>query len=170
MVFRPLLVAILFALPAAAQQQDEAMIDRIMNVERDRANPLGEKAFKGAPFAAKEFRGSRSYADVKTARTKEFGTRSFLGIRNPWFGKKTFETRAAQELTKYVLSDKAYGTKSVEAKAARDARKRAGGLDAAVDTREFLARGKAQGSINNTHSTGPALSIDEVRELLNRNR
>ena len=39
------------------------------------------------------------------------------------------------------------------------------------NTREFLARGKAQGSIDAAYpSRGDALSIDEVRELLNRPR
>lgn len=146
------------------------MMDRIMNPNRDKTNPMGEKAFKAAPFAASEFRGSREYGDVKSASTKTYGTRTFFGIRNPWFGKKVYETRAAQELTRYVLSDKAFASRAVEAKAARDAGKRAGGVDGAVDTRDFLARGKSQGSLNNTYSSGPALSLDEVRELLNRNR
>lgn len=170
MVFRSLIVAILFAAPAFAQQQEQGMMDRIMNPNRDKANPMGEKAFQSAPFAAQEFRGGREYTGVKSATTKEFGTRSFFGIRNPWFGKKVYETRAAAELTRYVLSDKEYASRAVESKAARDASKRAAGVDGAVDARDFLARGKSQGSLNNTYSSGPALSLDEVRELLNRDR
>lgn len=170
MVFRALILAILFALPAAAQQQEQSMMDRIMNPKADKANPMGEKAFKATPFASSEFRGAKAYGGVKEAQTKEFGTRSFLGIRNPWFGKKVYETRAAEELTRYVLSDKAFASRAVESKPARDAFKRAEGVDGAVDARDFLARGKSQGSLNNTYPSGPALSIDEVRELLNRNR
>jgi len=170
MLFRVLTVAILFAVPALAQQQEQTMMERIMNPRADKENPMGEKEFNSAPFAASEFRGAKEYSGVKSAGTKAFRTREFFGIRNPWFGKKVYETQAARELTRYVLSDKAFASRAVAPKAARDAKKRAGGVDGAVDTREFLARGKAQGSINNTHSTGPALSIDEVRELLNRNR
>lgn len=146
------------------------MIDRIMNPKTDKANPMGDKGFKAAPFASSEFRGAREYGGVKSAATKEYGTRKFFGIRNPWFGKRVYETRAAQELTRYVLSDKSFASRAVEPKAARDAGKRAAGVDGAVDTRDFLARGKSQGSLNNTYSSGPALSLDEVRELLNRNR
>jgi hypothetical protein len=170
MLFRALSVAILFAVPAFGQQQEQTMMDRIMNPKADKENPMGQKAFNAAPFAASEFRGAKGYSGVKSAGTKGFGTREFLGIRNPWFGKKVFETQAAQELTRYVLSDKAFSSRSVEPKASRDAKKSAAGLDGAVDTRDFLARGKAQGSLNNTHSSGPALSLDEVRELLNRDR
>lgn len=146
------------------------MMDRIMNPRVDKENPMGEKAFKAAPFSSREFQGAKGYGGVKSAGTKEFGTRSFFGIRNPWFGRKVYETRAAQELTRYVLSDKAFASRAVESKASRDAKKQAAGVDGAVDTRDFLARGKSQSSLNNTYSSGPALSLDEVRELLNRNR
>lgn len=170
MLFRVLSVAILFAVPAFAQQQEQSMMDRIMNPRADKENPMGQKAFNATPFAAREFHGAKGYSGVKSAGTKEFGTREFFGIRNPWFGKKVYETEAAKELTRYVLSDKGFASRTVEPKASRDAKKRAAGVDGAVDAREFLARGKAQGSLNNTHSTGPALSINEVRELLNRDR
>ncbi|MEI7864152.1 MAG: hypothetical protein WCI38_02185 [Chthoniobacterales bacterium] len=170
MVFRALTVAILFAAPAAAQQQEQGMMDRIMNPNRDRANPMGEKAFSSSPFAASEFRGSREYGGVKSAQTKEYRTRVFLGVRNPWFGRRVYETKAAQELNRYVLSDKDYASRSVETKAARDAQKSAPKFEGSVDTRDFLARGKSQGALNNNYPSGSALSIDEVRELLNRNR
>jgi hypothetical protein len=170
MVFRALIVAILFGGSVMAQEQEQGMMDRIMNAKTDRGNPMGEKAFKAAPFASSEFAGSKAYGGVKEARTKEFGTRSFFGIRNPWFGKKVYETRAAAELTRYVLSDKTFASRAVEPKAARDASKRASGVDGAVDARDFLARGKSQSSLNNTYQSGPTLSLDEVRELLNRNR
>jgi len=172
MVFRVSIMAILFALPALAlaQQQEQGMMDRIMNPNRDRSNPMGSKAFKSQPFSARQFGGAREYGGVKSATTKEFRTRSFFGIRNPWFGKKVYETRAAQELSRYVLSDKGFASRAVEPKEARDASKRAAGVDGAVDARDFLARGKSQGSLNNTYSSGPSLSLDEVRELLNRNR
>ena len=78
MLFRALIVAILFAVPAAAQQQEQGMMDRIMNPNRDRANPMGEKAFSSSPFAASEFRGSREYGGLKSAPTKEYATRVFL--------------------------------------------------------------------------------------------
>lgn len=170
MVFRALIVAILFGAPVLAQEQEQGMMDRIMNPKTDRGNPMGEKTFEASPFSARSFRGTKEYGNVKSAETREFRTRVFLGIRNPWFGKKVYQTRAARELTRYVLSDKGYSSRTVESRPARDASKRASGVDGAVDARDFIARGKAQGSLNNTYSSGSALSLEEVRELLNRNR
>lgn len=160
----------LFAVPAMAQQQEQSMMDRIMNPRADKENPMGSKQFNSAPFAASEYRGGKSYTGLKSVSAKQFGTRTFLGIRNPWFGKKVYETNAAKELSRYVLSDKAFASRAVEPKASRDAKKRAAGIDGSVDVRDFLARGKSQGALNQANPAGPALSLDEVRELLNRNR
>ena len=148
------------------------MMDRIMNPDRDRANPMGEKAFAGKPFEGREFRGTGEYTGVKSARTKEFTTREFLGIRNPWFGKKVYATEAARELNRYVLADRGYASRTVETGAVRDEGRSAyvANRTEADASRAFLGRGKAQGAIDTTYPSGGALSIDEVRELLNRNR
>lgn len=148
------------------------MMDRIMNPKADKANPMGEKAFKAAPFASTEFQGAKAYGGVKEARTKEFGTRRFLGIRNPWFGKKVYATDAARELNRYVLADRDYASRPVETGAARDEGRSAVLRDAteADNSRAFALRGKSQGSIDASYPSGGALTIEEVRELLNRNR
>ena len=98
----------IFATTAVAQQQEQGMMNRILNPDRDRANPMGEKAFTGKPFEGRAFAGTGEYTGVKSARTKEFTTREFLGIRNPWFGKKVYSTEAARELNRYVLADRDY--------------------------------------------------------------
>ena len=162
----------IFAATAVAQEQDQRMMERILNPERDRANPMGGKAYEGRPFAGREFQGAREYTGTKAARTKEFGTREFLGIRNPWFGKKVYQTEAARELNRYVLADRDYATREVAVRAMQG-----GDRAAAVNnrtetdsTRTFLGRGKSQDSLGEQYPSGGALSIDEVRELLNRNR
>lgn len=165
-----MVVAMLFATPAWAQQQEQKLLDRAMNPNLNQTNPMGEKTFEATSFTAKKFSATREYGGVKSMATREFGTRSFLGIRNPWFGKKTYETQAARELTRYVLSDKSFASKGVDVKSSRDAGKSAAGLDGAVDVRDFLARGKSQKSLDNAYPSGKPLTTDEVRELLNRNR
>ena len=94
------------------------MMDRIMNPKVEQANPMGAKAFSSTAFSSKKFEGAGEYRGVKPARTKEYTTRKFLGIRNPWFGRKVYETGAARELTKYVLSDKEFASRAVESKSA----------------------------------------------------
>lgn len=147
-------------------------MERIMNPDRDRANPMGEKAFTGKPFEGRTFSATEEYAGVKPARTREFATREFLGIRNPWFGKKVYATEAARDLNRYVLADRGYASRPVETETAPDGERTALLRDAAEadNTRAFAVRGKAQGSIDAAYPSGGPLSIDEVRELLNRNR
>lgn len=148
------------------------MMERIMNPDRDRANPMGQKAFTAKPFEGRAFAGTGQYHDIKAARTKEFTTREFLGIRNPWFGKKVYATEAARELNRYLLADRGYASSPVETESAPDGERAAVLRDAGkVDSnRAFAVRGKSQGSIDASYPSGAALSIDEVRELLNRNR
>lgn len=147
------------------------MMDRIMNPKVDQANPMGAKAYSGTAFSARKFEGGGEFRGIKPARTKEYTTRKFLGIRNPWFGRKVYETEAARELTKYVLSDKEFASRAVESKAAPEEGRDALQLDGEIDARQFLGRGKSQASLNQGYGQGGApLSLDEVRELLNRNR
>ncbi|MEX1111467.1 MAG: hypothetical protein WEB31_06665 [Chthoniobacterales bacterium] len=165
------MVAILFAAPLCAQEQEQRMMDRIMNPKVEEANPMGAKAFSSTSFSLKKFEGSGEYRGVKPARTKEYTTRKFLGIRNPWFGRKVYETGAARELTKYVLSDKEFASRTVDPKSAPEEGREALQFDGEVDTRQFLGRGKSQASLSQAYGQGSApLSLDDVRELLNRNR
>ena len=39
-----------------------------------------------------------------------------------------------------------------------------------VETREFRGRGTAQGALNAEHGKNTAMTIDQVRELLNKNK
>lgn len=148
------------------------MMERIMNPDRDRANPMGAKAFASKPFEGREFRDTGAYTGVKSARTKEYTTREFLGIRNPWFGKKVYATEAAREVNRYLMADKDYASRPVETQAVRDGGRSAYVRDATSqdNSREFVARGKAQGSINAVNPSGGPMTVEEVRELLNRPR
>lgn len=174
MLSRTAWLAMLFATVAAvaAQQQEQRMMDRIMNPDRDRANPMGAKEFSAKPFEGREFRGAREYAEVKPARTKEFGTREFLGIRNPWFGKKVHATVAAREVRSYSPADRDYSSRAVETRTASDGAQAARVEDRmeAEAGRAFLGRGKAQGAINTTYPSPGPMTVDEVRDMLNRPR
>ena len=110
----------LFASVAVAQQQEQRMIDRLLNPDPSKVNSMGSKSFDTRPYEGAKYDGVRDYAGVKSAQTKEFSTREFLGIRNPWLGKKVFATEAARDLNRYVLADKVYETKAVESPAARE--------------------------------------------------
>lgn len=148
------------------------MLDRIMNPDRDRANPMGAKEFSSKPFEGRTFQGTGEFTGVKSARTKEFVTREFLGIRNPWFGKKVFATEGTPDLHRYVVADREYSSRSVETRTVRDG-ERAARLDNRTEAeagRAFLGRGKSQGAISAQYPSQGPMTVDEVRDLLNRPR
>lgn len=146
------------------------MMERLLNPNREKSNPMGEKAYQGRAFASREF-AAGSYTGVKSAEAKGFTTRSFLGIRNPWFGRKVHATSAVPGLNPYVLGDRSYAVREVPVRAAQAA-DTASSYEgrSGEEVRPFLGRGKSQESLNVQHPSGTALTIDEVRELLNRNR
>lgn len=172
MLSRLLLLAMLFASVAVAQQQEQRMIDRLLNPDPSKVNAMGSKSFDTRPYEGAKYEGVREFNGVKSAQTKGFATREFLGIRNPWFGKKVFATEAARDLHRYVLADKVYDTKAVESQAAReDGRTAVLPVRTEADaTRPFLGKGKSQAQLDVAYPQGQPLSIDEVRDLLNRPR
>jgi hypothetical protein len=164
----------IFAASAPAQEQDQRMMDRILNPDRERKNEMSGKSFEGREFSGKKFSTGDGYTGVKSVQSKEFNTRTFLGIKNPWFGKKVHETSAAsQGMHRYLLGDRSYATREVPVRGVAGTDRQAAVNDrtSVQASRAYLARGKAQGAIDQQFpsTTGP-LSIDEVRELLNRNR
>jgi hypothetical protein len=162
----------IFTAAASAQVQEQGMMERIMNPDRERANPMGAKAFGSKPFAGREFAAARGYGGVKPARTRDFVTREFLGIRNPWFGKKVFATREAGDINRYLLADRGYASRPVETRAVRDSGRAARTeSETGADTaRQFLGRGKSQEAINQSYPSGGPLTVEQVRELLNKPR
>lgn len=146
-------------------------MERLLNPQMERDFTLNEKAFNATPYASRSFQTAGSYSGVReVSRPQEFGTRSFLGIRNPWFGKKVYQTQAARDLTRYVLSDRAYATQTVEPTAAPEARRAVPTSRGEIYARDYVVQGRSQAAISAQHSGGAPLSLDEVRELLNRNR
>ncbi len=156
---------------ATAQQQDSQMLERILNPDRNRTSPIGEKGLSSGGYPAREFKGG-GFSGVKQAPTREYRTRSFLGIRNAWFGRPVHETRAAREINRYVFSDKAYATQAVPVRPDRDAsRTNADNAKASPSAdRPFLGRGKSQKILDQDYPEPAPMTIEQVRELVNRNR
>lgn len=153
------------------------MIERIMSPDRTRANPMGSKGFDGTSFFSREYRGG-AFQGVKTSSGREYRAREFLGIRNAWIGRPIYSTRAARELSRYVLGD-AFPVEKVRAGADREASRTAAdnGRADREASRPFLGRGKSQdfldqneATVVRTHPAPAPMTIDQVRDLLNRNR
>lgn len=173
----PVLLAVLTA-PAflGAQQQERTLLDRIHRPNMELTNPMQAKSFGGGGGLKiqESPMGRSAFGGAKSASLKEFsGTRSFFGIKNPWFGNRVFETKNA------ALSAAGGLAKLGSAFPVKDAATRgfaASGKSAPMDSegykvRPYLVRGKAQGSLDQlSDRIHKEMTIDDIRELLNKPR
>ena len=110
--------------------------------------------------------------DQKYAAKKFESGRSFFGIKNPWFGEKVFNAGEAGLWSKSLVanSDRKVsagqtGTKSFASEG------KAAPAEAPVETKVFIAQGSAQGSVSGVSDRiHKEMTVEEVRELLNKNR
>jgi hypothetical protein len=188
------------AMGAHAQQQESGLISRIdtnwkkgmdamgmqSTDEKGRkakpdssvVSPYQSKAFEATTFGAKKY-DAGTFQGTKSAELKTFQTRSFLGIKNPWLGRKIFET------DKSTFTDREAGEGARTYQAGAYAVKEYGkaGKSDALDTDVVLATpaaprkylGSEQPSKKNgidkfTQNLSKDLSIDEVRDLLNKGK
>ena len=176
-ILAPALIATL-ALPAflGAQEQERKLIDRIQRPNTELTNPLQGKTFLGGGgVEMKEAATGRgAYAGVKSAPMKEFsGTRSFFGIKNPWFGNRVFETKSASLSGGGGLGklDAAYPVRDAATQEFSSSEKKANLGTSEVPVRPFLDRGESQGAFEQlTEKIHKEMTIDDIRELLNKPR
>lgn len=151
-------------------------MDRVLKPDMEQGNPLQTKSFaEGSSVALRQASESKdSYAGVRDATLKDFAyTRSFFGIKNPWFGGKVYDTKNASLLTKSALlnADREVPVKKAEAAGYYDATKAAYFGSPVVPVREFIPSPAAQGAVSGiTEKITDKMTIDEVRELLNKPR
>jgi hypothetical protein len=164
------------ALPAllCGQEQDRKLLERIQRPDMELSNPMQKKSFEGGGgVRIREAPIARAYAGTKDAIAKEFaGTKSFFGIKNPWFGNRVFEAREAPLMARGGGNlDAAYPVRDARVGDYKDSSKSASLGDAAAEVRPFLVQGGAQGSLDQiSDKIRKEMTIDEVRELLNKPR
>jgi len=165
-----------FAASGRAQTQERKLVDRVMKPDMELGNPLQNKSYAGGTSLGDKTASSsdNSYWGVKEARIKEYPlTRSFLGIKNPWFGSKVMETKNAGLFSKYAIknADREVTVKKAEAVGYYDATKSAYFGSPVVPTPVFIPRADSQGAVSQiTEKINNKMTIDEVRELLNKPR
>ncbi len=85
------LASLLLAASAPAQEQEKVIERSFMKLRSGDVDKMQDKTFGGASgFSAKTY-DAAAYSGVKSAEIKKFETKSFFGIKNPWFGKTVFE-------------------------------------------------------------------------------
>jgi hypothetical protein len=163
-------VIVLVARSLFAQEQEGKLVDRLLRPDMRLSNSAQTKQFTGDVRSAtaksatvKEFSASAS------AAPKEFGgKRSFL---SRMFGGRRFHAADANAdlSTRSIASPRptTLATQMSTLPRSNSDESKAAGTQQFAQTRPFLERGKSQKSLS---AQDRPLTVDEVRELLNRNK
>ena len=157
------LVVLVFATAAYAQEQERKLVDRLLTPNTKLANSDQNKKFTGgleAPtrsaatksFYVSEKKLSKSFVADRSAPTTSFRTHDYAtkAATVPTLQPtRVFPTKNARDISTSAYSTKKYATRDF------------------VGNRPFLGQGKSQKSL---HAQDRPLTIDEVRELLNKNK
>jgi hypothetical protein len=146
-----------------AQEQERKLVDRLLSPNTKLANPEQNKKFTGgleAPtrsaatksFYVSEKNLSKTFVADRSAPTTSFRTRNYstqaatLPTLPP---TRSYQTKKARDISPSPYSAKKYATHDF------------------AGNRPFLGQGKSQKAL---HAQDRPLTIDEVRELLNKNK
>jgi hypothetical protein len=166
-VLTPLLVLIAFSF-AGAQDQESKLVERLLRPDMTLQNTTQNKKFiaDGASINKKatvgtfyfhEKSNSKSFSNTREFSARQFDSRSFQG------------TRAVSGISSQQPignSQPSYSIRTARVRDAHDADKAATSR-AFAGNRQFLGQGKSQKALNRKNAP---LTIEQVRELLNKNK
>lgn len=159
-------------LPLHAQEQERGLQQRLLEPDqtlefrgwKEGFNP-GKSAFSSSKARVKEFQFEQK------VRPEKYVTRDFRGTKGAWEGDFLFKTEEANTEGRYLIpkKDTEYETSAMKTDKLSDGDKKA--RTQKFVTGEATLRGKAQGSIDaEYHQNKKPMSIDDVRELLNKSK
>ena len=152
-----------------AQEQESKLVDRLLRPDTTLRNNAQNKKFiaDGASinkkatvgtFYVQEKSNSKSFSETRDFSARQFNSRSFHGTRSAsgissqqavGDSRPAYATRTARDVRDAPQSDKKVGSRSY------------------AGNRAFLDQGKSQKALNRQN---PPLTIEQVRELLNKNK
>ena len=167
-----LLILFLIAIPlcfAHAQQQERKLAERLMEPDMKLGNDAQNKKFTADKTSVNKKANVNAFYVQQRQNSKQFSGNRQYSARE--FNSRNFE-QGDQPVARNISSQKAadwtYSAsgKTADTKAARDQNKTQTSRDYAGN-RPYLEKGKSQKSLS--RKNGP-MTIDEVRELLNKNK
>ena len=177
----PVALSLLLAVTAAhaqyAAQQNMSFADRLDFIPRspkatpELLNAMNGKAFQGAgSYELRDASAKQKTFDTKSFSSKSFTTRSFLGVKNPWFGNKVYTTDSANLSSRFAdtYNQKKFAANDAKVKGFQQTDKHAPVTETPVETYKSSLKGNRQTVLD--QQTRPKLSLEQVRELLNKNQ
>lgn len=171
-----LLPIILACFAAGGLCSAQNLAERSQSYDMSRINDMQDRKFEGGgSLKIKAAQGwSKNAQGSGTFETGDYEyTRSFLGIKNPWIGGKVLKTKPANLSNNLTLKNL---EKEVATEDASMERKAVGTSKSAptpgiVPVKTYEARGSAQGALNKENEgVNKEMSVEELREILNKNR
>jgi hypothetical protein len=163
-----LCLLVFFVSSSRAQEQERKLVDRLLKPDMSLASAEQNKKFVGgktlvdkhAPVSA--FYLQKKSNEKNFADTRAFSTQSFSGKTS-----SPAQNKSANTSSRMALSNSAYPVSSPKKfNSVRDADKKRSTKDFAGN-RPFLDQGKSQKSLSRQNTP---LTIEQVRELLNKNK
>jgi hypothetical protein len=173
----PIVATILLLAPCSlsAQQQEKTLLDRIQRPNMQLGSSLQSKSYQGASGLKiqSDSVSGKTYGASQPRALKEFqGSRSFLGVKNPWFGQLTYKSKPASLSPKSGAElSKSYSVKPATVVPHAASSQSANVSKPEVPLQPFLIQGEAQGAMQQiSDKVKKEMTIDDVRELLNKPR
>lgn len=168
------LAVLAFSACAHAQTQERKLVDRVLKPDMELSNSMQGKDFgkTSSVVLRKAGESKEGFSGVRQAYMKDYPfQRSFLGIKNPWFGGKVYDAQAASTWSKSAIPNagREVPVKKAEAVGYYDATKQANFGTPVVPVRPFIPQAGAPGAVSRMgEKINDKMTIDEVRELLNK--
>jgi hypothetical protein len=170
-----ILLLLLASAGSLASAQEERLIDRVTGApDPEKASAFQDKKFESASDL--KIRAAQGIdRDVSVDTSFDAGTfkqtRSFLGIKNPWFGSKVLDTKAAGLASRQVLKNvnTEVDVKGITEPEALLEQTQSADAKAPYSTKPAEVKGTAQGSIDSiSNQVSKDMSVEDLRELLNK--
>jgi len=162
-------VAFFFSKSASAQEQEQTLVDRLLRPNMELHNRAQGKAFTAdskvaghqqtaTTFVAESAPKQKTFNDTRAAATREYSSRS---------NKADLRSRSIVEVRNVDIHRQIASSSARDVRPVYDAGLSVSGRNYAEDERVFREQGKSQKSLSRKN---PPLTIDQVRELLNKNK
>ena len=159
-----ILAVSVLALPARAQEQERKLVDRLLSPDTKLRNTEQNKKFSGGVESPTRSAATKSFSIPEKNLGKNFVAADRSASATS-FRTHNYSTKAANLPSLQPMKD--YQTKKAGVPSAGVSSTKQYATRDFAGNRPFLVQGKSQKSL---HAHDRPLTIDEVRELLNKNK
>jgi hypothetical protein len=158
------------------QSDEKKLLERVLaKPDMSQLNPMNGKKFDSGGFLMKKTgsASSKFLYEQKTSTEKYQNVRSFLGVKNPWIGRKVYESDQASVWSKTLVPNQEtkFPVKSGATGKFHAAERRASRREDPFNTSRYLGQGSSQGRLDQlSEQIDKNMTIEQVREILNKNR